>query len=232
MATAGIDRKVKIYDVRTYQELHSYHMFTPATTLDISQRGMLGIGHGVHVEVWQDALIRTQPTPYMTERLSGARVSKVLFQPFEDVLTVGHSQGLRNLVIPGAGEANIDSYVANPYETTKQRQETEVKQLLDKLQPEMITLDPSVIGRVAKVTDLKKRNREEEDTRPSSPDIQFKRKMRGRGKNQLVHKKQQRATEKHRSKAKQRIEEQKEIQQCTDTERDVPEAQTALSRFH
>ena len=46
------------------------------------------------------------------------------------------------MVIPGAGEANIDTYELNPYETTKQRRERNVQKLLDKLRPEQIVLNP------------------------------------------------------------------------------------------
>ena len=74
----------------------------------------------------------------------------VAFRPFDDVLTVGHSGGVASLVVPGSGEANIDSNEANPYQTNKQRRETDVRSLLDKLQPEMITLDPDLIGNVDK----------------------------------------------------------------------------------
>ncbi len=66
----------------------------------------------------------------------------------QDVLAAGHSQGVSTMLVPGAGEPNYDSRVADPFQGRKARREQEVAQLLDKLQPEMIVLDPSTIGKV------------------------------------------------------------------------------------
>jgi len=51
MATSGSDSKVKIWDMRTFKELHSYTTLRPVETMDISQTGLLGLGFGPHVQV-------------------------------------------------------------------------------------------------------------------------------------------------------------------------------------
>jgi U3 small nucleolar RNA-associated protein 7 len=98
--------------------------------------------------VWKDALAAKSASPYMTHTLQNGALRDFSFCPYEDVLAVGHSGGLSTMLVPGAGEPNFDSYVADPFQGKKARREGEVRSLLEKLTPEMIVLDPTTIGQV------------------------------------------------------------------------------------
>lgn len=150
MVTAGVDCQVKVWDIRTYRELHAYRAPSTVEVMDISQRGLLAVGWGRRVQVWKDALSTKAAAPYMNHHMVDGVLRDMAFCPYEDVLALGHSEGVTTLLIPGAGEPNFDSYVANPFQTLKQRREQEVAHLLDKLQPDTIVLDPESIGRIKK----------------------------------------------------------------------------------
>lgn len=51
MATSGLDGQLKLWDIRTYKPLQQYYTRTPASSLSISQLGLLGVGWGPHVTV-------------------------------------------------------------------------------------------------------------------------------------------------------------------------------------
>ena len=51
-------------------------------------------------------------------------------------------------MIQGSAEANFDALEANPYESKNQRRQWEVKALLEKIQPELITLNASQLRHV------------------------------------------------------------------------------------
>jgi len=153
MVTGGADRQVKIWDLRTYKNLHSY--FTVAgipTAMDISQRGLLGIGHAGHATIWSaEAVKQKVREPYMHHAMPACGpVETLRFRPFEDVCGIGHAKGISSIIVPGCGEPNIDTseYNTNPWSDKKQRQEGEVRALLDKLSPNMIGLDDNAIGGV------------------------------------------------------------------------------------
>lgn len=166
MATVDGSKSLKIWDIRNFKELHSVeNLPTPGTNVTISDTGLLTMARGPHVTIWKDALRRggdakpcfgsmggrkDRNTPYMTHLFAGNKINNFKYIPFEDILSVGHEDGITNLIIPGSGEANYDALEINPFETAKQRREQEVRTLLNKLPADTITLDPNVIGTVDK----------------------------------------------------------------------------------
>ncbi|CAO3622847.1 unnamed protein product [Cunninghamella blakesleeana] len=187
MATSGLDGQLKIWDIRKFGVVQEYYTPAPATSLSISQRGLLGVGWNTHVTVWKDAFRTKQQSPYMNHLQAGSSITDIAFCPYEDVLGLGHDKGIGSIVVPGSGEPNFDAFEANPYQTKKQRQESEVHGLLNKLQPDMIMLDPTQIGKGSRATrdELIKRKKEdaEEEDNDHDPSSNTKERKRMRGKN-------------------------------------------------
>lgn len=54
MATSGVDRYLKIWDLRTYKQLQCYRIASGASNLAFSQRECIaaGIGNVVEVKIW------------------------------------------------------------------------------------------------------------------------------------------------------------------------------------
>uniref|UniRef100_A0A0N5AI28 WD_REPEATS_REGION domain-containing protein n=1 Tax=Syphacia muris TaxID=451379 RepID=A0A0N5AI28_9BILA len=147
MATTGLDRKLRIWDVRMYKQLYAYTLPIGLSEVAFSQRHFVACAIGNSVQIFKDAHIGKVEHPYLVNNCSGL-VSCLQYCPYEDVLGVGHQNGFTSLLVPGCGEANVDSLLTNPFESKSQRREREVKQLLDKIQPELITLDTSEIVQV------------------------------------------------------------------------------------
>jgi len=193
MVTGGADRQVKVWDLRnTYRELHSYYTVAgPPTSLDISQRGVLGIGHAGHTTFWSPSALKVkEKDPYMHHMIPrGGPIETLRFRPYEDVCGIGHAKGISSIVIPGSGEANLDTaeYFTNPFQDTKQRREAEVRALLDKLRPEMITLNPEVIGGMEESDPHKRLEqiRDKQEAANAKPGVVKKQKSKKRGRSKI-----------------------------------------------
>lgn len=183
MATAGQDSQLKIFDVRTYKELHAYFTPTPATSLSISDTGLLGVAWGSHVTVWKDALSRKQVSPYMTHHQPSSQIADIKFAPYEDFLGSAHDAGFTSLIVPGSGEANFDAFEANPYMSKEQRRTTEIRGLLEKLQPNMISLTP-FIGDVDPASSAVRKAEAEE----SKKQVEYVPRNRQKGRNSALRK--------------------------------------------
>jgi U3 small nucleolar RNA-associated protein 7 len=134
---------------RAFGLVHDYFTARPASSLDVSQRGMLACSFGPHVQVWKDALVHKAAAPYLRHMVPGQEVYSVRFRPFEDVLGLGHTGGAQTLLVPGAGEPHTDTRAGlDPHESLRMRRDRDVREALDKLLPETIALNPDSIGGV------------------------------------------------------------------------------------
>lgn len=151
MATTGKDSRFKIWDIRqSFKCLYDYFTPSPASHCDFSDTGLVSVSFGNEVQIWKNTTNEKQKTPYMKHRLQGANRQAVIqsckFAPFEDVLGLVHDNGYSSILVPGSGIANFDAYEANPFETSKQRRERQIHGLLEKLDPQTISLKIDTIG--------------------------------------------------------------------------------------
>ncbi|KAK0199923.1 BING4CT-domain-containing protein [Desarmillaria ectypa] len=156
MATAGKDQTVKVWDCRNWKgAVREWTARGGYAEVEWSAKGALAVASGGTVNVYTAPTIynpvhmNTQPPLYMTHPVPHRPLTSLRFAPFQDILTIGHSAGLSSILVPGSGEPNFDSTEADPFENKKARREKEVKALLDKIQPDLITLDPDFVGSLA-----------------------------------------------------------------------------------
>ncbi|KAH7909100.1 BING4CT-domain-containing protein [Hygrophoropsis aurantiaca] len=190
MATSGQDGTVKVWDCRNWKgAVREWVTRGGSAELEWSAKGSLAVATGGSVNVYTKPTIQTSlkakanPPLYLTHPIPHRPLTSVRFCPFQDILTVGHSAGLSSILVPGSGEPDFDSSEADPFENKKARREREVKGLLDKIQHDMIALDPDFIGSLAPPTKLTTAVNDKNDTPFARlPRLEQKRKMRGKGK--------------------------------------------------
>jgi U3 small nucleolar RNA-associated protein 7 len=154
VVTAGGEGRWKIWDLRKANApLSSYsYRGAPPSSIDISQTGMIGIGNGVRVSVFNGDAFKTRVNaPYLTHHIPQG-VNTARFCPFEDLLLLGKSNGIASMLVPGSGSGDFDSLGINPFETRNQRREGEVRALIEKIRPDMISL-PSAVQMIGNVAD-------------------------------------------------------------------------------
>ncbi|EKM53187.1 uncharacterized protein PHACADRAFT_98393 [Phanerochaete carnosa HHB-10118-sp] len=190
MATSGRDGTVKVWDCRNWKgAVREWKTRGGGAELEWSQKGVLAVATGGSVNTYAKPAIHSpftgsvQPPLYLTHPIPHRPLISVRFCPFQDILTIGHSAGLSSILVPGSGEPNFDSSEADPFENKRARREREVKNLLDKIQPDAITLDPEFISSLAPEPKLTTAvNDKIEVPYAQLPRLERLRKMRGKNK--------------------------------------------------
>ncbi|KAI8945209.1 WD40-repeat-containing domain protein [Xylaria longipes] len=186
MVSTGQDCKMAVWDIRQFRVVNEYFTRQPASSVAISDRGVTAVGWGTHTTMWQGLFTKHAAeqtkvqSPYLTWGGEGRRVERVRWCPLEDVLGIGHDEGFSSIIVPGAGEPNMDVTEVNPFETVKERQDSEVKSLLNKLQPEMIALDPTFIGNLDLRSEEQRQAERDLDAKPVDVETEIRKKARGK----------------------------------------------------
>lgn len=168
VATCGMEGKVKIWDGRMWgKELKSWSVRNSPTTISYSQRGMLAVGGKSGITTYRDILSTStdsnddtsttlltpnsnrMPQPYLNLALPALSAFSSKFCPFDDLLCVGHQRGVSSLLVPGSGEPNFDSGEADVYESYSRRRERDVRGVMEKIRPELITMDTDLLGKIS-----------------------------------------------------------------------------------
>ena len=162
MITSGLDHLLNVWDLRTYKQLGAIKLDGGASHLAFSQKNLVAASIRNEVQIYNNILHEPQSDEITVQPLTGSMVymnhttrgliNSVQFCPYEDVLGMGYSTGFSSILVPGAGEPNFDALEANPYESKSQRKQWEVKALLEKIQPELINLDPFKLRQIDQKT--------------------------------------------------------------------------------
>jgi U3 small nucleolar RNA-associated protein 7 len=152
-----MEGRVKIWDGRMWgKEVRSWAVRNSPTSLSYSGRGMLAVGGKSGVTVYRDLTSSTLsesslsklPQPYLNLPLPALTASSTKFCPYDDLLCIGHQRGISSLLVPGSGEANFDSAEADVFETYTRRRERDVRGVMEKIRPELITMDTGLLGTI------------------------------------------------------------------------------------
>lgn len=153
LATAGCDGSVRIWDMRNFDRIYSRsNSKYIASNVAFSATGVLGVARGSRCEFFKEYNAKK---PFLASTFKSS-VKSLKFVTFDDFAIVGLESGVSSVVVPGSGEPNIDSNVANPFATAEWRQEQEVRSLLDKIPYDMITMDAEGPIHVGKPADTQK----------------------------------------------------------------------------
>merc|ERR1712137_595467 len=132
MATTGNDSILKTWDVRKFKPLHCYLLNKPITTLDISERNLLAVGNESKCEIWKNPFIKKQYECYLRHNKFSEKSQCVKFCPYEDFLGISYLSSFENIIVPGSGIPNFDTFENNPYSTERNINISLVSKLLDK----------------------------------------------------------------------------------------------------
>ena len=122
MATSGLDHLLNIWDLRTVKQLKSIRLDAGASSLAFSQKNLIaaalkneivvfksditknGVNRGEVSDEEEEEFIenvKENRDVYLRYRVNNSFIQNLQFCPYEDVLGIGHGQGVSSILVPG-----------------------------------------------------------------------------------------------------------------------------------
>merc|ERR1712217_614502 len=147
LVTTGIDQQLKMWDIRTLNPLYQYVSKDPITCTDISDKGLLAVGYGRRIEVWNQLINCKEQSKYSNHVIADGSLKKLVFHPYEDTLVLCHSAGIATIKMPDTAKKSPTALLGNNFIKKK---DIISSFSLNKLQPDMISLNPEHIDKTTK----------------------------------------------------------------------------------
>jgi len=155
MVVGTRDRRMSVYDARNFgAELCSTVVPQGVYELSVSQTGLVAVG-GVRQVLIYSGLKQASLAHYMKHALRSP-AHHLQFCPYDEVLGVSTLSTFQSLVVPGSGEARLDSEDSLMFQTEAQRGGRLIRDNLNKIPHELITLDPHTIRQMDEKTTAEK----------------------------------------------------------------------------
>ena len=117
MITSGLDHMLNVWDLRTYKQLKSVKLPSGASNLAFSQKNLIATSLRDEIVVFKHNILETTQSRndgdemlienlnendvYLKHRLNSSCIQSLQFCPYEDVLGIGHNNGISSILVPG-----------------------------------------------------------------------------------------------------------------------------------
>ncbi|KAI5191700.1 U3 small nucleolar RNA-associated protein 7 [Nematocida minor] len=131
--------EIKTWDNRNmYAPLHEITLPSLVSEMGLSQTGKLAVAQKGSVIVYNEHM-----KPQIQHHIGREVAHSLAYRPYEDILTVGTGIGIENVIIPGAG---LETYRRNenPTVSKKEKRNSEVRRILEKIPADMIALENEI----------------------------------------------------------------------------------------
>lgn len=131
--------EIKRWDIRSmFKPIDEISLSSPVREMALSQTDKLAVTQRGSVVIYDKNM-----KPEITHYTGRDSANSLTYRPYEDILTLGTHTGIESIIIPGAG-LSIYRRNENPYVSKREKKESEVRRILEKIPGDMISIENEI----------------------------------------------------------------------------------------